>query len=585
MDFEQEFEKVTSTQVSSFTAELIRKNKEEEVIKHFKELISKCNKLFLTSFLNVILKVNGIDNEIYDNFDMIIDMLGPTDISRFMENFNRFPKVHEKIINEFDKLIDKCQDDYLINIIDNFKEDIDIKKQIDKKFDFFKNKVVERDRADLIQYKKENGEGKEIINNFDEWYEMCSKNRLQFIEAVYDIEGADAKLKEKFSDIVANNKYGILCKIMNILIPVIGREEVFAELPRIILGLDKDQLLEIWQQLGEEKDADAKLEKAFKENYDNEKYKPLVIMLIDNVSKIESMQNVLKRDLNKIIDRCKEEHEMEQLMTVITQVPGISKNDVEQYLQTGLDLDKMDDALLRQITMIEDTIEDSMTKKGIYMIIQELIQHENVNIEDVKELGSGQYTKAFKIGEYVLKFQKGLNSKKIRYDPRILQPIVRRAVYDYKEGQKSNEPSIYIEVDNLVDDKWYENLSGEEIDKQIYAIYKEMRDRGIVWTDMKPENLGRLLKDNKINYQVDGEEITVKDESVGIYGRNTETENEQKVLKKGELVILDVDFIYDAEKDASILDLGDEMYKCYEYSRRYERDKEKQKKKEQGTDR
>ena len=35
----------------------------------------------------------------------------------------------------------------------------------------------------------------------------------------------------------------------------------------------------------------------------------------------------------------------------------------------------------------------------------------------------------------------------------------------------------------------------------MYGVYKDLRDDGLVWTDIKMSNIGRLKKDNRINYK------------------------------------------------------------------------------------
>ena len=41
-------------------------------------------------------------------------------------------------------------------------------------------------------------------------------------------------------------------------------------------------------------------------------------------------------------------------------------------------------------------------------------------------------------------------------------------------------------------------------------IYCELRDKNIVWTDVKKENVGRLLKPNKENFEIEVLKAKVK---------------------------------------------------------------------------
>lgn len=39
----------------------------------------------------------------------------------------------------------------------------------------------------------------------------------------------------------------------------------------------------------------------------------------------------------------------------------------------------------------------------------------------------------------------------------------------------------------------------DQITNILFEIYCDLRDDGIVWTDITPANAGRLLKDNKVD--------------------------------------------------------------------------------------
>ena len=52
-------------------------------------------------------------------------------------------------------------------------------------------------------------------------------------------------------------------------------------------------------------------------------------------------------------------------------------------------------------------------------------------------------------------------------------------------------------------------------------------------------NIGRLLKPNKENLTVYGEEIQSSDYAIGFIG-----ERKGEILKPGELVVIDTDYIY-----------------------------------------
>ena len=74
----------------------------------------------------------------------------------------------------------------------------------------------------------------------------------------------------------------------------------------------------------------------------------------------------------------------------------------------------------------------------------------------------------------------------------------------------------------------------------LYKIYKELRDDGIVWTDIDWENIGVLLEDNVTT--LNGKQFEVDDGSVGFVSKKGGDS-----LKKGEVAIIDTDYIYRAD--------------------------------------
>ncbi len=189
----------------------------------------------------------------------------------------------------------------------------------------------------------------------------------------------------------------------------------------------------------------------------------------------------------------------------------------------------------------------------IKTIINELMEHSNgkINIDNIEPIGSGNFSKSFKIGDYILKVGKERGYNEIPNDPRILQPIIRRKFKKEKGDMKFDDEEYYfLEVQNLVDKDWWENLSRKQIYDVLFKIYCDMRDRGIVWLDIREKNVGRLLKPNKVNYtyiDVDKEEKDIRPtkEATGMTGELSKNQ----ILPAGEYVILDTDFIvkYDEE--------------------------------------
>ena len=102
-----------------------------------------------------------------------------------------------------------------------------------------------------------------------------------------------------------------------------------------------------------------------------------------------------------------------------------------------------------------------------------------------------------------------------------------------KEVPINEDLSFFIEVNEKVDTKT--DISTEEL----YDLYKKLRDIHLIWTDVSTKNVGRLLKDNKVSWR---EELPLTDEVLGF-----EKYRGEEQLKKGDIVILDNDFIFDED--------------------------------------
>ena len=160
-------------------------------------------------------------------------------------------------------------------------------------------------------------------------------------------------------------------------------------------------------------------------------------------------------------------------------------------------------------------------------LVDELITNEKVNLVDIKKVSGGNYSKVAIIGDKVLKVGSERMRFNIPYNEHILVPIIR------KDLSIISDIPMVIEVSEKVDTNFHLT------DDELYQIYKDLRINGIIWTDVKNDNLGRLLKDNIVHY----DNVLLDNEAKGIEGTSTKT------LKKGEYVIIDTDFIYDEDDE------------------------------------
>lgn len=199
-------------------------------------------------------------------------------------------------------------------------------------------------------------------------------------------------------------------------------------------------------------------------------------------------------------------------------------------------------------------------------------QKKKITIDDFKELSEGMYSTAYQIGDYVLKIGNRRSDAKIPNHRRILQPILRAKINPY-----SNKDNNFIEVQNAVDGEWYKDMDWEDVKEILYDVYCDMRKSGIIWYDVKPENVGRLRKPNKVNFKYfdpyKNEEVDIfpTEEATGLQGELSEKE----ILKAGDYVVLDTDFIERYDNNAIDLDEADISRSSLqiEFEERYQKEK------------
>ena len=182
-------------------------------------------------------------------------------------------------------------------------------------------------------------------------------------------------------------------------------------------------------------------------------------------------------------------------------------------------------------------------------IIYELCTEEKVKYHDIKYVGGGDYSSCFKIGGKYFKIGDKRRTFHIKNNKRFLQPLRREEIKSLDD-----EFMFCLEINEEVDTK---NITDEDV----YQIYKELRREGLIWTDPKKANLGRLLKDNKVYF--DGVDY------VDIAGTGFLTDIDYS-LKAGELVIIDTDFIYE-EDDLDYLNHTTNLWTYFE--QRYQEEK------------
>jgi len=243
--------------------------------------------------------------------------------------------------------------------------------------------------------------------------------------------------------------------------------------------------------------------------------------------------------------------------------------EANEKLNAKLETQKQEIAreMLSSISLEKKTIKQRQQLISDYIptidrIIYELQREQNVRMVDIEKIGRGGYSKVYQIGEKVLKIGKPRETYKIPNHPRILQPLTRTNLIDERDNNKIfGCIEVSDRVDMLCNSKEQEQVleGNEEAVEKLYQIYKELRDDGIIWTDVRFANVGKLRKRNVPT--LDGEEMDVDPEAVGM-----DKSVKRKALEVGEWVIIDTDYICKEEDYNKSI-----TYSINSYFRQFER--------------
>lgn len=541
-----------------------------------------------------------------------------------------------KIVNESSsakEIIEKINSNSRLNLENNFGIICDtIKSSKNSLYYEFMNELIDMNRIDLI---KDNPNEIGIRNLFEfadksnnsELIEFICKNFKNIIDMAIETEYLNIRsikpfiLKEEFSEeikevipVIIRNTYTTnrvkLIKIISENKQLGNVEEYLSDFlytPIGLFGMD-----EILLELDNVKNLDKiKLLQEVNDNFYNliNSFRGVTHRLISFLDKVKQIENELPENseeahniINEVNDSISDNFEnmlvkydynpilinlLRQFNINNSRFRNIQDNIINElsgpnliiYIQSargneGFNKDwdylKLTSELFKHN---EEVREDKTLQITISKLIEELCEHENIGINDLEFGGVGHFNFNIKIGSYILKLGEGENRRtsKIENDKRIFKPLVRQL---YNAGDIGEGANMFIEIQNVGDDKWYIGLSEDEIKEQLYEVYKELRDRGKVWVDVKPENVARLLKPNKENFEVEvlnqEGKLEKRELKSNNYAINFIGDESDEVLDPGELAIIDTDYIYNE---------NDEIYnipkKSYydEFEERYQAEK------------
>lgn len=198
-------------------------------------------------------------------------------------------------------------------------------------------------------------------------------------------------------------------------------------------------------------------------------------------------------------------------------------------------------------------------KEIVKLIVLDVMKNEGIKFSDITYNGGG-LSRVLLIGNKVIKLGNRA-TKKFPNNPYIIAPLLRREL-------QFDDEYCFAEVTERVD------TSQGVSETDLYQLFKKLRDLNLVWTDIKSTNVGRLTKENIIHWQGN---LKPTEEVLSLDDRRGDI-----ILKEGDLVILDADFIYD-ENDPNI-DYSNNKSLYDEFEKRYQKEKEELNKQEQKSD-
>lgn len=267
------------------------------------------------------------------------------------------------------------------------------------------------------------------------------------------------------------------------------------------------------------------LEQYFKENFEyiikNSIELPNVIDEIIEIGNLEEFViNYLNNNFKNFSDKVPSR--------IIFKNPKIyfkkNKEHVKEYLIKNKK-DYIFYILTRGIDYIH-TSELDKINEVVVMIVDEILEHEKLELTDIKSLPTGAYSYVVEIGSKVVKVGYERKTYQIPNTSVLLQPLIRVNLSDISTVKGT------IEVMEKVKTK--KNFTEEE--KNI--LITKAKNEGVELRDLKSNNIGILLKNNTIHWN---KAISLDKSPKGISGEVNE------ILKKGDLVLLDSDYIYNIE--------------------------------------
>ena len=161
-----------------------------------------------------------------------------------------------------------------------------------------------------------------------------------------------------------------------------------------------------------------------------------------------------------------------------------------------------------------------------YHLLHDIAEKEHTSLLDIRKINYGGFSKIYRLGDRIIKVGSSRACEKIVDNRRLLLP-------DFK-GKIGSD---YVEITDYLDDV------GDASFEEIYEVYEELREQGILWLDANENNLARINQKSLENNRIRRAYVSNLDLLPNPHFNTKE-------LSVGDLVIIDLDHIvYDTDLD------------------------------------
>ena len=273
-------------------------------------------------------------------------------------------------------------------------------------------------------------------------------------------------------------------------------------------------------------------------------------------------------NLNEILNFI--ENSAEDILRIAQRLRGYSE-ETDELLEEKMQKHSLDlarhlfsrERTLLYINDLKDSIDVNGYAQFIERILFELEQRQDSKLKDIETLPQGASAKPFGFKNMILKVGLPPKTYHMPNSKYFLQPLIRIEL-------KSNKGKAFavVEVTNRVETNFPKK---EQTEENLYQFWKKIRNEGIIWTDVRWNNVGKLLQRNIPVHN--GVEMYSDSNATGLDNRDI-----GEPLGPGNLVVVDLDFIYKEDAEKILWPLNGYGKK---FEDRYQKEKEEQRLEEQ----